>query len=153
MISEPFGGGGRSMDTSQQYIDMCRMASEIQKCWMPEHGDFFQGEKGKVEVWVQGRHEQRCVAGNVRLRFEDGMPRTRQYIWLPRLDQLMELAQEPGKRFDQLTQIFFDWTKQDYGTQQGHPGSLFDSLEQTWLAFIMDRKFGLKWDGCEWRTP
>jgi len=140
------------MDKSQEYVNMCRLASEVQKLWVPKHGDFFQGECGKIEVWVEGMHDQRCLTANVRLSFEDGMPRTRRYVWLPRLDQLMELAQEPGKRFDQTTQTFFEWNKLDYGVLPGVPGKVFSSLEQVWLAFIMHRKHLQKWDGVDWRS-
>jgi hypothetical protein len=138
------------MDRSQAYISMCAGAEEIQKQWVPAHGDFFLGRKEKVEVWVDRIHSARTMAGGVDLSFADGMPRTTRYIWLPRLDQLIELAQEPGKRYEVLTQHFFDWTKQPYPLSCTDPRRLFGSLEQTWLAFIMHKNWVKIWDGEGW---
>ncbi len=138
------------MDRSQAYISMCAGATEIQKNWIPVHGDFFVGQQGRVEVWVDRVHGGRTMVGGVDLSFEDGMPQTTRYIWLPRLDQLIELAQEPDKRYEVLTQQFFDWTKRAYHFSSKTPPRLFGSLEQTWLAFIMHKDFGKIWYGEAW---
>lgn len=138
------------MDKSQAYITMCDKAQELQNFWIPVHGDFFVGEKGKIEAWVKRVHGKRNLVKNVRVKFEDGMPSVRRYIWLPRLDQLIELSQMSGKRYEKVTQEFFDWTRTEYHTLSGEPRKIFTSLEQIWLAFVMEKKFGKKWNGQEW---
>lgn len=138
------------MDRSRRYIEMCEKAAEVQKLWQPAHGDFFMGERGRIEGWVAGTHGKRNVVQGVEVRFENGMPKITRYVWLPRLDQLMELAQDRGKRFENVTLEFFNWTKKPYGGMQRPPRNVFDSLEQVWLAFVMFKKFGKIWNGGKW---
>lgn len=139
------------MDTSREYIAMCDEASEIQKNWRPVHGDFFIGERNKLRVWIDGINDPEKVVTGVEVEFRDGIPLATRYIWLPRLDQLIELAQEAHTRYERTTQAFLDWTKRDYGTLPGEPRKVFTSLEQTWLAFVMLRKYGKKWNGETWK--
>ncbi len=138
------------MDKSSEYIQMCAKASEIQKQWTPKHGDFFVGEEGKIEVWVSRVHDKRNLVSGVRVVFDNGIPKVTKYIWLPRLDQLIELAQQRGKRYELITQEFFDWTKIPYRTLSGYPRKVFDTLEKIWMAFIMQSKFKKQWDGENW---
>ena len=136
------------MDKSSAYIRMCDKADEIQDQWTPAHGDFFVGQGGQVECWVASIHGRRRMSGNWEVReTDDGLIRVCRYVWLPRLDQLMELAQVPGLRFEKVTQHFFDWTRTHYPSLDGRAGKVFSSLEQTWLAFIMQWKFGKNWTG------
>jgi hypothetical protein len=138
------------MDTSREYIAMCDEAREIQKNWRPLHGDYFIGERNKLRVWIDGINDPDKVVTGVEVEFRDGIPSLTRYIWLPRLDQLIELAQEAHTRYEQTTQAFLDWTKRDYGTLPGEPRKVFTSLEQTWLAFVMLRKHGKKWNSQTW---
>ena len=138
------------MDTSTEYIAMCDAALEIQKTWVPAHGDFFIGERNKLRVWIEGINDPGKVVTGIEVEFRDGIPSLTRYIWLPRLDQLIELAQEAHVRYEKTTQAFFDWTRRDYGLIPGEPRKIFSSLEQTWLAFIMLRKHGKKWDSTSW---
>ena len=138
------------MDRSRKYVQMCTLAQEIQRDWVPGHGDFFVGRQGRVEAWVEKMQEERNVYQGVDLSFADGLPRTTRYIWLPRLDQLIELAQKPGIRYEIMTQSFFDWTKRSYPHHSQNPRSVFDSLEKIWLAFIMHKDWGKIWAGQNW---
>lgn len=140
------------MDKSKVYIRMCERAAEIQQQWPQKHGDFFVGEKGRIECWIAGLHDTREVRRGVKVdrNPEQGVICIRKYIWLPRLDQLIEMAQVPGRRYELVTQEFFDWTRRDYGFIPGWPRQIFSSLEQVWLAFVMQRKFGKGWDGSRW---
>ena len=140
------------MDKSKAYITMCERATEIQQQWSQQHGDFFVGKKGRIECWIAGTHDQRDVrhGREVERTSEECVIRICKYIWLPKLDQLIEMAQVPGRRYEVTTQVFFDWTRRDYGFMPGQPGRIFSSLEQTWLAFVMQQKFGKGWDGSRW---
>ncbi len=139
------------MDKSEDYIQMCDKATEIQEQWTPTHGDFFVGEQGKIYPWIAHVHDSSEIIKGVRVRFENGMPKVTKYIWLPRLDQLMEMAQDSDRRFENTTQIFFDWVKMPYKLMFGSPQKLFRSLEQLWLSFIMHKNFGKQWDGRDWQ--
>lgn len=140
------------MDTSPTYISLCRKAHEIQEQWQQQHGDFFVGEQGQIECWIKGIHEARDIRQGVRVSSPsvEGVIEIRKYVWLPKLDQLIELAQVPGKRYERITQAFFDWTKQDYGFIRGEPRTIFTFLEQVWLAFVMQQKFQKGWNGDTW---
>lgn len=138
------------MDKSSDYIRMCDKADEIQGQWSPAHGDFFVGQDGRIECWVDLIHAQRNMTGNWEVRETgEGVIKVWKYIWLPRLDQLMELAQVPSLRFEKVTQLFFDWTRTHYPGCEGDARGVFSSLEQTWLAFIMQRKFRKNWNGSD----
>ncbi|MFP4427996.1 MAG: hypothetical protein ACLFPB_01640 [Desulfovermiculus sp.] len=140
------------MDRSPKYIQLCTQAEEIQARWVPAHGDFFVAEKGRIECWVDTVHAKR--------RVQKGFGISRQgekvicltpYIWLPRLDQLMELAQIPGRRFEDVSQEFFTWVKTAYASNNELPSNTFTSLEQLWLAFVMQGRQGKVWDGSSWK--
>lgn len=96
--------------------------------------------------------DERNMLGSVNLNFSDGIPSATRYIWLPRLDQLIELAQRPGVRYEKMTQAFFDWTKRPYPRHTQDPRRVFKTLEQTWLAFIMHKDWGKIWDGSNWQS-
>ncbi|MCF8105897.1 MAG: hypothetical protein K9K64_10465 [Desulfohalobiaceae bacterium] len=140
------------MDKSKTYISMCERAQEIQKLWTREHGDFFVGKKGRIECWIAGIHDHRDIRRGVGVErtAEGGLVRICRYIWLPRLDQLIEMAQVPGRRYELVTQDFHDWTRRDYGFIPGRPRRIFSSLEQAWLAFVMQQKHHKGWDGRRW---
>ncbi len=138
------------MDESPQYIKLCQKAHEVQKLWTQNHGDCFVGEYGRIEYWISDRFESRTVKHGFGVCGEGSVIRLSKYIWLPRLDQLMELAQIPGRTFDSVTTDFFNWTHQPYETGGKLPAKVFPTLEQVWLAFVMEQKWGKKWRDAEW---
>jgi hypothetical protein len=60
------------------------------------------------------------------------------------------MAQRPGQRYETVLQDFYDWTKTGYNRQSDLPGKLFPSMEQIWLAFVMQQKYRKQWDGRKW---
>ena len=89
-------------------IQLCTKAEEVQAQWNPKHGNFFLGENKRIECWVEKVHAGRQVHKGFGIRHKDStviyvIP----YVWLPRLDQLMELAQVTGRRFESVSQEFF----------------------------------------------
>jgi hypothetical protein len=139
------------MDKSLGYIQLCTKAEEVQAQWNPKHGDFFLGENKRIECWVERVHAGRQVHKGFGIKHKDStVIYVTPYVWLPRLDQLMELAQVTGRRFESVSQEFFVWTKKQYPTGASPPGSFFPSLEQLWLAFVMQCRHGKVWDGAYW---
>jgi hypothetical protein len=149
------------MDRSPTYISMCDSAAELQNQWKQEYGDYFVGTAGRIECWIPAVHRVRIFKNRFGIENKGKVIRLSKYIWLPRLNQLIEMAQQPGKRYENTAQDFFDWTKSGYrGLSEGGsnskrwsesgPGKLFVSLEQLWLAFIMERKHAKIWDGTDW---
>ena len=139
------------MDRSQEYIRMCEHAAEIQCRWQRQYGDFFVGEDGRTRCWLSNDTDWVKFKKGYGIRVEgEGVIRVAKYIWLPRQNQLIEMAQLPGRRYDSIVQDFFDWTKLPYGTTSETPGRLFPSMEQIWLAFVMQQKYRKQWDGRKW---
>jgi len=143
------------MDRSEAYIAMCRGAAELQELWQCRHGDYYANPQGEVACWIDDLDGTTArVKDGYCIRSSAGVIKLDRFTWLPRLDQLIELAQIAGVSYDTITQFFFNWTKRAHriGPEQlAEPAELFHSLEQLWLGFVMTRRFGRQWDGRVWR--
>jgi hypothetical protein len=140
------------MDKSRKYIAMCRQAIEIQACWQHEYGDFYQNERGDVKCWLAKPRPAERFKKGIGISVEpEGLIRLKRYVWMPRQDQLIEMAQIPGRRYENILQNFFDWTKIKYADLDLPPGKIFNSMEQIWMAFVMQQKFAKTWDGYRWK--
>lgn len=138
------------MDKSQSYIRMCAGAFEIQKHWHKAHGDVLAYADGRVECWLQNRPSSQRLKSGFDINSSGGVVHLTKYVWLPKLNQLIEMAQVKGKRYETVTQEYFDWVKTDHTAYGAAPKDLFKSMEQLWLAFLMEKKFGKHWDGSVW---
>ena len=144
-------GGSTIMDRSPEYIHMCAMAGEIQQRWQPSYGDFFQTGGGRIECWIPAKRPAEVVRKGFGVKSRGDVIRIARYIWLPRQDQLIEMAQEKGRRYESITQEFFNWTKADYAHRQEAPAKLFRSMEKIWLAFVMHKNYWKTWqEGSGW---
>ncbi len=117
------------MDTSKEYIKMCHKAEDIQKCFL------------KLNKKTEGRDTT----------YSPDLDQER-FICLFRQDQLQEIILKPK----------YDW----YDSMKGKFKSLYHaliwdfsnfaegenltSMEQLWLAFVMQEKFDKKWNGEDW---
>ena len=136
------------MDKTEEYEEMCEKSKEIQKI-------------GKVKVtelddWYYEKATQLFSIGT----FADESD-----IWLPRQDQLQEMALEHlklrypnyneegkviGYNYDVLhllngfNNFMYDVERREGSTR------VFSSLEQMWLAFLMWVKFEKRWNRKEW---
>lgn len=138
------------MDRSADYIRMCEVATEVQQRWRQAYGDFFVGENGRIECWIPQRRKSVVVRKGFGVRSQRDVIRLIKYTWLPRQDQLIEIAQERGRRYESVTQEFFDWAKSTYGENQEPAAKLFRTMEKIWLAFVMHKNYWKKWDGQGW---
>ena len=119
------------MDTSKEYIKMCRQSEEIQKSYEGNGkiGDF-------VFNWA-GR-------GNIVIREWEDL-KTHQNTWLPRQDQLQEMM---SKSYGNCTWYGVLDVLIDY-YQTGEYKNI-NSMEQLWLAFVMAEKYQKHWNGRDW---
>ena len=141
------------MDRSQAYTAMCRQAGELQNLWQCRHGDYYATPEGAIACWIADLDGSARVKDGVCIRNREGVIQLDRFTWLPRLDQLIELAQIPGVSYDTITQFFFNWTKRAYRVDQeqlASPAELFHSLEQLWMGFVMSRRFGRTWNRKTW---
>jgi hypothetical protein len=139
-----------AMDRSQEYIRMCRLAEEIQQRWKRGYGDFYADETGRIQCWIRPPSRNLTFKQGFSIRVADDVIHLARHTWLPKQNQLIEMAQVPGRRYDSIVQEFFDWTKRPYETLEGTPARLFRSMERVWLAFVMQQKYHKQWDGNRW---
>lgn len=138
------------MDKSRSYIAMCAKAREIQSCWAQQYGDFFVDHEFNVSCWLTRDRTDGKMKCGFWVSPKGKVIHVSRYTWLPRLDQLIEMAQVRDKRYEAVTQDFFDWTKRPYASGPQKPGKHLLSLEQLWLAFLMAKKYKKQWNGTEW---
>lgn len=138
------------MDRSREYIEMCGKAAEVQRLWGREYGDFLMTDGGRIQCWLPDQRKEETVKKGVGFKSEDGVIRLTRYTWLPRLDQLIEMAQEKGRRYENIALEFFNWRGCAYPPRGENPNTLFKTVETSWLAFVMHKNFGKAWDGAAW---
>lgn len=130
------------MDTSEEYVLMCRGAEELRKTWTWKEGDFYAGKVHTCHNEDFNKIDWPIEYGGV--CSEDHDPNYRvncgenwySEVWpLPRDDQLMELSG-------------LDWDLYYHDLVKRY--SEYDSAERAGLAMIMYTKYGKKWDGEKW---
>jgi hypothetical protein len=157
-MSSGVKGGGRVMDTSKEYIEMCRKAEEVQKLWKPVPGDFAYDIRYKDPIIIINYDKNTYIYGfNLvnELEFEECVlyfNSENDLIWRPRQDQLQGMLFTKWYHQDEVAQIstFSNWCKQNWIWGNSTEGHCFNSHEQLWLAFVMHEKYQKKWDGKKW---
>ena len=126
------------MDTSPEYIELCTKAEEIQNILRDgfDDGDFiyFDNESSVYcsVLWAS------CAANDIA-----------SMVWLPRQDQLLEMAsKEPPIALLSQIDSFISPTTPDEVDE--YPKQ-FKTMEQLLLAFVMKIKFYKYWTGTEWK--
>ena len=140
------------MDKSPRYIALCKRSDEIQRRWVQSYGDFYLDENGRLSCWLEDpeRRQRRRMKKGFAICSQDGVIRLSKYFWMPRQNQLIEMAQIRGRTYDSVSLDFYNWTKTGYDREARLPGKIFLSMEQIWLAYVMQRKFLKKCDGSDW---
>ena len=140
------------MDTSKEYIKMCEKAKEIQNLWKPRTGDVFahiHPEKLRIvernPIYEAGVGHTLAEKGDIIPLAINFTNRQSNYIWLPRQDQLQEIV---SSNVDKLLDAFSIWEE---GTGFIRERDNFTSMEQLWLAFIMEEKYKKIWNGKSWK--
>jgi hypothetical protein len=162
---------GGTMDTSKEYIQMCRAAEEIQEVWIPTAWDYIfclncieRDDDYEKVVIISGYetdlgfyghgvgemgNEFYCSSDEVRLESLSEEEFKRTHIWLPRQDQLQAML---VRDVWYLEQSFHCWFLECSGIKSGKPQY---SMEQLWLAFVMHELYGKVWeaDKQKWTKP
>lgn len=136
------------MDTSKEYIRMCREAEEIREEHKEEIGDYLAGS---TSLWIRIGYDERdrCFEYIKLLGFNE--QKFRKKIWLPRQDQLQAMLE---KNLRLLIHDFEHFTRcaseQNDGKYIKINLSAFTTMEQLWLAFVMKEKYNKIWEGNQW---
>lgn len=152
------------MDTSEEYIKMCRKAKEIQELWEPNYFDrVYVATDYHTEMDRREEVLQRNLLfweGKTAILFrpdcivtEEGrwIPEDK-IFWLPRQDQLQEMIdwsnyrisiEKFGSRYRMVSK---NLTKNFWEEDLFY----YETMEQLWLAFVMHEKYNKKWNGTDW---
>lgn len=147
------------MDFSRQYAQMCQGALEIQEKVSEENQDYnFWYVFYEFRTCPNESHDPYRAApsssdrycpickGDLEVTRETAIldspdkVNSEKSVWLPRQDQLQELYRrewKPGHKLD----MFYKWfmyEAEGVGSQ--------NSMEQLWLAYVMDKKYGKIWN-------
>lgn len=144
------------MDTSKNYIKMCRQADELRTNWKPKLGDYFFGipqdfsdmeyEKGIYQFLV-------CEDEFYNIIPDTYDPRTKQFngigdddeaVYLPRQDELQQMID-----FELPYELISDFHKWSNDLDNSMRERL-KTMEQLWLAYMMMRNNSKQWTGRDW---
>lgn len=137
------------MDTSKEYINICEKAEEIQELWNWSDGDFVHSKDRR-------NYSIHIIEQDMRDHFNQ-----KEYIWLPRQDQLQEILSEDEAIYVILTEFNeFAFGEHDYHeilvSHQSYPILLLNwaekgtGFEVLWLAFFMKKKYNKIWNYEDW---
>lgn len=131
------------MDTTNKYVEMCRAAEEIQKLWKPQAGDFLFNPKftGGLEVGVGVLKNVRTFKPSHLIGYAHEEKYRR--VWLPRQDQLQRIVERVPLSL--LNRDFYGWQVDTLIFNHE-----IETMEQLWLAFVMDKKFKKIWKERQW---
>lgn len=130
------------MDTTKEYILMCKEARKIQKEWKPQVGDYFLTVFKEIDICDCVLHSNKSLSG-----IKSGSAGTyrKDAIFLPRQDQLQGMVKEnnisDGKLVVKFAKRISDECYHDLWNS---------SMEQFWLAFVMKEKYQKTWNGKIW---
>ena len=123
------------MDTSKEYVNMCRKATEIQKHWNVQYGDFVYADAERdnniMTIFDGADGEYGASTNHISVHY------VKEYkcVWLPRQDQLQEISG-------------YHWAEYYVRITNGMLG--YETPEQSGLALIMMKQHSKKWNGSEW---
>ena len=135
------------MDKTEQNIKMCEKAVKIQEAWEPKEGDYAYSQRGGVYVLFT----QVILIGDALGRFKFD------HTWLPRQYQLQAMVVGGlAKKIESFYFFCLDVSRFDERYMElisldGDAERLNNkSMEQLWLAFVMQAKFNKTWNGKDW---
>jgi len=134
------------MDTSKEYIEMCRQLPKEM------HSDIIDGD---FYYWNVPSQNDGMICISYTEIFEDytvhypeqwDYLNGRECVKLYRQDQLQDMVIEKyNKHWGDSVMLGLMEEVVGWGAQHAYA-----SMEQAWLAFVMDEKYGKLWNGSEW---
>ncbi|MCF7920016.1 MAG: hypothetical protein K9N06_08900 [Candidatus Cloacimonetes bacterium] len=144
------------MDTSKNYIKMCRQADEVRNNWKPKLGDYFYGtpqdfadmeyEKGIFQFLLCDDEFYNIIPDTYdpRTKTFNGIGDDDEAVYLPRQDDLQDMID-----FEIPLDIINDFQKWCNNLDNSMLERL-KTLEQFWLAYMMWVNHSKIWNGKDW---
>lgn len=119
------------MDTTLEYVTMCRGAQEIQDAWEFERGDYFS-------TIYQAPYGEFCIVNDEWLESHSRHDVPDAWVWLPAKNKLLTMFID-----DDVLDNDFHWTlKLMHVDGETH--------EALWMRCVMYSNYSKVWDGSEW---
>jgi len=132
------------MDTTEQYIKMCEQAWEIQEqnkfAYWGDGDTYYSPRAQRVFMFTMG-------LGDVAKSHLPGE------VWLPRQDQLQNMMRTKYDLPNICVEFYCFISGRVPLTNEIFANPIwetFTSMEQLWLAFVMQEKYGKVWGGESW---
>lgn len=135
------------MDTSDEYVDMCKAATKIQDDWNPlvgnvvTTGDLTGIYVGHTSGCPPDENDDADTSDLRHIYWAEWC--SHNWLWLPRQDQLQAMFDLPVK-FGLLSINQFFQESEKYCID-------FTSWEQLWLAYVMYKRFDQTWCEHQWK--
>ena len=152
------------MDKSEKYIEMCKQAIEVQRLWKRDDGDFAYTD-GDLDSYPQGTriiwHSKMTNSGYHDWDSNWYIPEG--CVWLPRQDQLQEILKESHSMGTMIQDLYWFYDPEHFCPESDNEFRVctceqkgverrthFSTIEQLWLAVVMDEIYKKEWNGIEW---
>ena len=123
---------------TENYIKMCEQAKEIQDKWRNPFRNKFGDTYWRGKKYLQ--ISEACVLNIVsHLKVENE-------IWLPTQEQLWEMV---SCNWHDVFCKFLWWHWNDDKNSEEFK-SMFTSMNEVWIAFVMKEKYNKIWTGSKW---
>lgn len=158
-----------------EYIKMCKEATEIQGAWKPKPGDYVYNPypsiraKSQIDVLIRAFKEEDEFKFKRALLKEDGsylgvttveteLPLKKRFAWLPRQEDLQEIIvneyEHLGLKFYQRAEKGYEYMRLMDGFFMWYNSTNNDLFEQSidtmWLRFTMEEVYNKQWNGKTW---
>lgn len=145
------------MDTSPEYINMCRKAKELQEKWEPSTGDYCASSTGgcdRILVVIADLNNKFLVAAYPYATYDNTDHLSKQNIkWLPRIDQSLPLIYNTSRGkfcsnnpIDNLKNILDEYVTGERFMRNDL------SEEEYFIMVLMYEGYKKLWNGEEWTT-
>jgi len=141
------------MDTSKEYIEMCKKAFEIYDGRYFIVGDFLLTKSTEfIESYVEIFAEHDCCGGDLCYGRKFNLVVNEEVeCWLPRQDQLQEMVTD--KKSDQKNcKLWYSFKKYITDIILNSDELELPSWEQLWLSFVMKEKYNKIWINNDWKV-
>jgi hypothetical protein len=143
------------MDTSKNYIKMCKKADEIQSHWEPQNGDYFHGtpedfadedlSKGVYRFFECDDEYYSIIPLSYDVKAKEFIDET-DAVRLPSQDVLQNMLD-----FElpiDIIKEFSNWCSELKVAMLER----LQTIEQLWLGFAMKKNYQKIWNGKDWET-
>jgi len=135
------------MDTTNEYIKMCKEAKDIQDKWEHDEGDFYAAGEHTCKDFTYPELVNGIIGDENPFNHKCACCERNYYAeiwWLPRQDQLQDMLSVVCiRKWAVYYERFINVYMKD-------PDCAFRSTEQAGLGFVMEDIYGKVWNGETW---